>query len=173
MYIFFTYFRIKINTLKLFLLQTSKLKFVLVFTVFTFLASFITVSIYLILTYVFNLNIATSENVFKNDSFLIQLVFVCILAPVLETYVFQYFFYELFFIKRNYWLALIFSSALFGLSHFYDPMYAVNTFFSGLVLGLSYIMAKKRKTYPILLTIMIHALHNFIIVMVETIAKAV
>ncbi|TAE39812.1 MAG: CPBP family intramembrane metalloprotease [Sphingobacteriales bacterium] len=168
---FYRFFKNIINVFKIFLLKINKLKFVLFFTALTFLAPFITIVINLVLKYLFRIDLPEIINPFNGNNFLIKFFFVCILAPVLETYVFQYFFYELFLFKKKHWPALIFSSALFGLSHFYNPMYVVNTFFIGLVLGLSYIIAKKRKTNPILLTIIIHGLHNFIIIVVEVLVK--
>jgi len=90
------------------------------------------------------------------------LFLVVIFAPVLETYLAQ----DL--PKRilsklkitSTWLLLLLPSIIFALAHWYFWLYAVMTFFSGLILNYFYLWAKRRFAYYILLTIGLHAACN-------------
>lgn len=104
----------------------------------------------------------TSGPKFENnqEEFLIAVI----LAPFLETLIFQYAIIS--FILNKMPKALLFScfvsAVLFGLSHFYSPEYVLKTFFSGLLFGTLYLIVLTKKANAILIVSTAHAIFNLI-----------
>jgi CAAX amino terminal protease family. len=85
-----------------------------------------------------------------------------IIAPIIETILYQYL-PNHFLIKiriLNKYLLIIIPSLLFGLSHSYHFLYMLMTFFGGVVLNYYYIEMKKRTSYSLWATALIHSLYN-------------
>ncbi|PJE47998.1 MAG: hypothetical protein CUR34_00520 [Sediminibacterium sp.] len=91
-----------------------------------------------------------------------EFLFVVILAPLIETLIFQYSIITSLLEKRPkaYLFACIFSAILFGLSHFYSPVYILKTFFSGLLFATLYLVVSQKKRNAFIAVVIAHALYN-------------
>lgn len=89
-----------------------------------------------------------------------------VLAPILETIIFQYGVIEIlsslkFFKEKNIVIAII-SAALFGVSHSYSYLYIFYGFLIGLLLAYSYLTYKKKKISAFWVVFWIHCIRNTI-----------
>jgi len=105
------------------------------------------------------------ENPFTIDDKWMEIFVVLIVAPIIETLIFQSLIVELVckFIKRprnSFYIALILSALAFALSHTYSISYFVFTFIGGLILALAYYIGRYRKENAFLLVFIIHSLYN-------------
>jgi len=102
---------------------------------------------------------------FATDSFILDLLIAVILAPLIETLLFQSLIIEIIckIIKRprkNICIALIVSSLAFALNHTYSLSYFIITLGAGIILALAYYLGRYRKESAILLVFIIHAMYN-------------
>ncbi len=91
------------------------------------------------------------------------IIIVIILAPLLETLIFQHIIYL--FLKKlkvkNDILCIFIMSLLFSLMHWYNWLYVVMIFFSGLILNNLYVYYYKNNSkYFFILTFLFHSLFN-------------
>jgi membrane protease YdiL (CAAX protease family) len=92
---------------------------------------------------------------------------VLIIAPILETFIFQYLV-----IKLVEWLkwgnlpAVLISAVLFGLLHFYNPGYIVFAFIGGLVLSYFFVLLRQGKHKAFLWVCIAHILSNLCVVLI-------
>lgn len=87
---------------------------------------------------------------------------IVIIAPFMETYVFQYLpnvILQKMKITNNIFL-IILPSLLFGCAHFYSWIYAAMAFFGGIYINLLYVYAKARSNHYFLVVTGFHALYN-------------
>lgn len=114
-----------------------------------------------------NLGISVSKNFgsFKNpkDEFLT----VVILAPLLETLIFQSFLIDLtlyltgkIFKAESVFLGILIPSICFGLNHYYNLFYILVTIVLGSIFNVFYMNLKFRKQYPYMYTAVVHSLCN-------------
>lgn len=91
-----------------------------------------------------------------------QFFLMVILAPVIETILYNYYPVKLLeYLKvQKRFLLILLPSILFAASHFYNSLYVVMTFFGGLIMNNFYLMAKARTTYAIYWIMILHALYN-------------
>lgn len=87
-----------------------------------------------------------------------------VIAPLLETFIFQYLIQDYILKKINnaYLLACFISSILFGLSHYYSPEYILVTFLSGLLFSTLYLVSLKKNYIPFITVAISHSIYNFI-----------
>lgn len=101
-----------------------------------------------------------------NASFLGKIFIGSLLAPIFETFVFQYIPIELLDkikIKKNKdFFVLIISSLFFSLTHTYSLIYVLYTFVMGIFLSYTYILYKKKNFHPFWIVVIIHSLRNTI-----------
>ncbi|MEW5846817.1 MAG: CPBP family intramembrane glutamic endopeptidase [Bacteroidota bacterium] len=94
----------------------------------------------------------------------IRLVKVCLIAPLVETFVFQYLLFELFYRKFRWNLKVFYvvSAFIFGLTHFYSIPTIIVTFTVCLVFNYVYaaLAEKKRKLNAYIVIVAIHSLYN-------------
>lgn len=145
----------------------SPFRFIITFTIFSFLVTFVTYFFNYALVAVFKITFNNSTSPLENATVQKKIIIACIIAPVLETTIFQWLIIEIMYKKIGTRFAVIISALLFGLSHFYNSLYVINTFFIGLILSTSYVLAKEKKFNPSLITIAVHSLHNIIIFILE------
>lgn len=93
-----------------------------------------------------------------------QLLVACIFAPLLETWLFISLPNHLmnkFGIKSLY-LLIIIPALLFGVNHYYNPLYMIAMFFSGVLMSFLYIYCKWINTgrQAFLYVVLLHALYN-------------
>jgi hypothetical protein len=98
----------------------------------------------------------------QNESRLFIFVVSCVIAPLLETYLFQVLPYTLLnkVGVRNNYLLLFLSPIVFGLYHNYNPLYQVGTFVSGLILNYSYIFYKLNFKHAFFIIALLHSAYN-------------
>ncbi len=152
---------------KKYILQVTALRFIIIFTILSFIVPFISYFLNYLLALIFKITLNNFTGPLENASILNKAITACIIAPILETLIFQWLIIETMIKKISSRFAIFTSAALFGLSHFYNPLYIINTFFIGLLFGLVYILAKVKNFNPILITLSIHSVHNFIILCIE------
>jgi membrane protease YdiL (CAAX protease family) len=147
----------------------SPFKFIITFTILSFLITFVTYFLNYLLVTLLKTTLNNSTGPLENATNLKKAIIACIIAPLLETIFFQWLVIEIMDKKMSARIVVFISAVLFGLSHFYYPLYIINTFFVGLILSTGYVLAKAKGLNPILITFGIHSLHNFIILLVEVV----
>lgn len=109
------------------------------------------------------------ENAYQIDalegkSLILVFFLLVVVAPVVETFIFQYGIIELCLLVRskyNKQIALFVSALLFGLSHSYNIIYIVFATIMGAALAFYYLCFRKYETkYAILAIMILHALLN-------------
>lgn len=103
-----------------------------------------------------------TENGLKTFSGLGRFGIVVILAPILETLIFQFTPNEILekLKVRSYFLKITIPSLLFSLVHFYHPIYIVMTFIAGILLNKYYIDTKNETRLFFILTVLLHSTYN-------------
>jgi membrane protease YdiL (CAAX protease family) len=92
----------------------------------------------------------------------------CVVAPLLETVLFQQLLFKLLhrFKLKHIWIVVI-GGLMFGFAHSYNVMYVIDAFFGGMILMSCYILRIRK--HPFLITCIVHALFNFIALMLNSI----
>lgn len=98
----------------------------------------------------------------KFETKLEEFVLVVILAPLLETLIFQYSIISNIIGRRpnTSLFACIVSAVLFGLSHFYSPEYIFKTFISGLLFGTLFLVGCKKNKNAFVVVAITHSIYN-------------
>lgn len=101
------------------------------------------------------------------NSIVLNLIIAVLLAPIIETTIFQALIIEIVFkfIKRprlNIWIAILASSTAFALNHTYSFWYIFITFIAGVILALAYYLGKYRKEGAFILVFIIHSMYNLL-----------
>ncbi|OPZ14471.1 MAG: CAAX amino terminal protease self- immunity [Bacteroidetes bacterium ADurb.BinA261] len=104
-----------------------------------------------------------------------QILAIVILAPLIETLIFQKWVYQalsLFGWLKRYKILIIFLSAvIFGSIHFYSLSYAIYNFFAGALLMLAYII--KIDKNPYWTVVLLHGLMNLFSIVIDPIEKTI
>ena len=153
----------KISYAILKLIKGSSIKYILVFTSICFFVSIGSSFLIILIDQILAFNFDFSAKPLKDSSLAAKFVAGSFVAPLVETFLFQYLPIEILKKKLSRGYLLIFSSALFGLSHFYSIPYMLKTFFIGLVLAASYIFWIQQKPHKFIITVAIHSLFNSIV----------
>lgn len=100
----------------------------------------------------------------KFDSLSSEFIMVIIVAPIVETIIFQYLIIETCLnLKLPALFCMILSALLFGASHFYNPVYAAVLTVVGFILAYYYMSLRHQGNInKIVLVIALHALANMI-----------
>lgn len=148
-----------------FLRKLSTIKFIIIITIATFIISAIFGSIVQIL----NIENSQTQLSISKAPYIVKLVAVGIIAPLLETLVFQHGIIKLLRKRaKNNDLAVIFISALiFGLAHCYNVLYVIHTTLIGVLLAYSYIIYEDKKMNPFWVVVIIHSLRNSIVFVIS------
>ncbi len=109
-----------------------------------------------------NLN---GEKIFESKSFTSMLLLACIIAPLLETLLFQYLPIELF--KKRALARILLSSVLFSIAHPYNFYYMLVMFFMGISFATAYSVQRKKhnRTYAFSTVCITHCLWNFFVLL--------
>ena len=97
-----------------------------------------------------------------DDSAYFVFVMACIVAPLLETFLFQVL-PNVVLTKagiENFYILLCVPAALFGLAHSYDTLSIMHTCFGGLILNNLYLVYKRDFRQPFLYVALLHSLYN-------------
>ena len=127
-------------------------------------ASFVALAPFAFLATVFPVLVpGPGSSVVKYGAF-VQIAVGVVLAPLIETTLFQALPIELLSRKtRVPWQGNVFiSSVLFGAAHRYSWGYVLATFFVGLVFAYGYAVRRRERGWPFLLVFAVHALRNSI-----------
>lgn len=104
----------------------------------------------------------STDNDLSKFSVISKFALTIILAPLIETFLFQYL-PNIILVKlkitNRAWL-IVLPAILFGCMHFYFWLYAVAAFFGGLILNFLYIYCKERSKYYFLIVVLFHSLYN-------------
>lgn len=105
----------------------------------------------------------------SNPADLEELPLAVIIAPIIETLIFQHLVFWVFrkwiHVKNKYFWAIIISSVLFGLMHKYNVVYVIFAFLQGIILGYCYYFYWRKPKTAFWSTALIHAAHNGIAVL--------
>lgn len=108
-----------------------------------------------------------NANFLAFDSLWEEIIIVIILAPIIETVVYQYFLVDVtlyltsvIFKKQSIILAILIPAICFALSHKYNYLYVANTLIAGLSLNLFYVLVKLRKQNAFICTVIVHSVYN-------------
>jgi hypothetical protein len=91
-----------------------------------------------------------------------KFILIVVVAPFMETYVFQYLpnvILRKMNIRNNMFLIII-PSLLFGCAHFYSWIYVMMAFLGGIFINLLYVYAKSTSNHYFLVVTGFHALYN-------------
>lgn len=153
--------------IKVILKRLSALKFSLYVLLFTALSFFVLVLPWGIFG-IFNINTNNDSTPSLKQSGIIKIILSgIVLAPILETLIFQKLFFDFLKTKIRVRFIILISALCFGLSHFYDLSYVINTFFIGIILAIAYAFWSSKKISPFWVVVTIHLLHNLIVLVVE------
>jgi uncharacterized protein len=104
---------------------------------------------------------------FQGDDFpkmtpLLKASIIIIIAPFIETIVFQYVPIQITrkFITQKKWVVISLSALLFSIFHIYNITYFFMALIGGLLMGTFYHIAEYKKKSPILFTFLLHAFYN-------------
>lgn len=100
----------------------------------------------------------------KNKSLLAQFIVVVIIAPIIETIIYQFAIIEIGFkLKLSPILIIIISSLAFGFSHWYNPVYVLVTTVVGFILAYYYTALRQQNyTNRVVFVVLLHSLSNLI-----------
>jgi len=152
--------------IKNYFLTTTKKKFV--FGSF-FIPLFYTLLVSAFASFLLKENIDIHSSNLENLTIIEKLIAFIIIAPFIETFIFQFIIIEILlsFIKKNEVLVILLSGFLFGFAHYfnaYNIIYSILAMVAGILFASIYIIAKDRKDiyFPFLLVFGSHAFINFL-----------
>lgn len=104
------------------------------------------------------------DNPINKESIWVQLILGCIVAPLLETWLFVAVPNKILIrlgVKNSYYLIII-PSLLFGASHYYSVLYVAAMIVAGLIMNFLYVYCKqfKNSKQAFLYVVLLHALYN-------------
>jgi len=105
---------------------------------------------------------SNQKNGLGNLSGSAKFIFIMVLAPIIETFIFHYLpnkILKLFKVK-NFYVLLIIPIIIFSSMHFYSYIYIAMTFIGGLFLNFFFLKAKEKTMFYLILTILFHSLYN-------------
>lgn len=103
------------------------------------------------------------KNPLEKHGVLIQFIAACIIAPLVETLIFQSLL-NLILNKigiKNLYILICIPSIIFGLNHLYNPLYMISTFTAGLVMNLLYLFCLQNGKNAYFYVALLHFLYNF------------
>lgn len=110
---------------------------------------------------------AIHANFLSFDSFIEEVIVVLLIAPLLETGLYQYAIVNLslaatkaVFKREIVVIALIISAVFFSYSHFPDYFYMIYMFFTGISYSLIYFLLQQRSQRAFIYTMMLHTITN-------------
>lgn len=131
-----------------------------------FAASYIVIIPYVLICLIFTgQRISIDLNMSFTERSLIYVFMVgCVVAPFIEAFIFQYLTIRITrgIFKASNLTAIIVSSLIFGLSHFYNLSYMIYAFLIGVVLSSAFIARDHKGGRSFLMVIILHASRNVV-----------
>jgi membrane protease YdiL (CAAX protease family) len=137
------------------------------YTLFLFLLILLSSVISALIVFVFshfNIELGSNDKPLKGSQTGISVfLLACVVAPIFETFIAQMLPISFFKKYFNSTVVIILSAAFFGLLHWYNIAYMINTFFIGLVLAWGYIFwTKENIIHPFWIICTVHSLKNLL-----------
>lgn len=112
------------------------------------------------------------EQLKRNDSLGYIILVSVVIAPLLETLVCQLFVIEVTLLYKGRYrenIAVLFSGIVFALGHsaYGNYWFTINTFLSGMILAIIYIVFKANHKYPFGVTTLFHGLFNLYVCLLD------
>lgn len=137
------------------------LKFTLIVFIISQLISF-TFGLITDLTQINDISLSDKPGI-REGNIYFQAIAMVILAPILETIVFQFLPYITLiyfdFLKERKWLVITISALIFGFTHYYSPLYILHTTCLGALFMYVYIM-RQQKQDSLAVVCLVHILKN-------------
>lgn len=103
-------------------------------------------------------------NPIDSESIKIRFFTGCVIAPLLETFLFQYLLFEI--LKavkiKNTFILILLPSLLFGLGHCYSWMYVLAAFITGLIFNALYLYCINRQLKAFWIVALLHCMCNLL-----------
>lgn len=160
--------------------QNLKARSYLVFILYFYIASILIFVIpSMFIEEFFNYNIIDNNPISEVKNKWVFFILILIIAPIIETLIFQIFLIKGFFIfffillenrmneDKILWISILLSSISFGFLHFYDTFYIIIMFFLGFFWGIAYFFCKKRGSSPFITIASLHFLYNITVYFFE------
>lgn len=145
-----------------FLTNLTTIKFIIVITSSMFLSS----TILGIVIDLFGITSPDTDSFISKSALTSQFILAVVIAPILETFLFQNciikFLRKIELIRQNDLIIILLSAFLFGLLHYYDLGYIINTTVLGIFLSYTFVTFEKKNISPFFVTCIIHSFKNFI-----------
>ncbi|ABR47267.1 Abortive infection protein [Alkaliphilus metalliredigens QYMF] len=149
------------------LINLSPMIFVPLMTVFSYLILFSFIPVLLLIEKKFGYR-GTFNNdsidVFHNEGLLLVILLTVVLAPIVETAVFQMvpirYLRKTNFLKEKPMITILISAVFFGLGHTYNIIRVIETSLIGIILAYSYYIYLEKNYYPFWIVTSIHGLRN-------------
>ena len=152
-------FKTKLNEL---IFSKKVFPFALFYLVCGYVVSFVFVGSFYLLK-IFLPFLTHTEGPFKKPTSLTEKIIIgLIVAPLFETYIFQDGVFKILKGKMRDSFIIFISALLFGLSHFYDLFYTMNTFLIGLVFAVAYRNWEGNNINKFWMIVIIHAMYNLV-----------
>lgn len=137
---------------------------ILYYSVLCYIICFIIRAPVHLIKHIFNLNdVKLSDNVYQKLVNPDTLIDTLLLAPLLETLIFQtlfFFLYKKYIYNRT--IIVLLSSVSFAAIHYYSLFYIIDTFFIGIFFMYGYILRARSDNKPFISTFTAHAFINLI-----------
>lgn len=146
-----------LQQLHLFLIRRNDAQLILLFVILNILNSLASSAISFFFTQT-GIKNHTLTKLNSGNEFLVAVI----LAPVIETLIFQYALIETIRQKVKPFYACLISASFFALAHIYSPYYVLFAFVSGLLFGYLY-LSRKSVLRACLLVLIAHASYNYIV----------
>lgn len=93
-----------------------------------------------------------------------EFLLIVLIGPIIETFVFQYFIIKssLKYINNNKLIAILVSSLLFGLSHYYSIPYIIKASLAGFLYSMLYFALTEKGKSPFVYIFLVHSFYNLI-----------
>lgn len=114
----------------------------------------------------------TENKISEHPTFFSSFLVLCIIVPILETFLFQHITINLIeLIIKNKYVLVIVSALLFGVSHYFNLIYFIIITSVGFIYAIAYIIGKKHrsKTFAFWSVTFAHAIHNLIVISLDLI----
>ena len=120
---------------------------------------------------------STPNETIMKQSFFEQVILTVILAPLIETLIFQKWTYKVLslikFLKYHKILIMIVGAIIFGAIHFYSLFYIVYNMFVGFLFMFAYIVKLHRPEKSYWIVVSLHGLTNLFAILIDPVEKVV
>ncbi len=123
---------------------------------------------FVLMVYIFNWE-DIINNPYKGDFSVSMFIIAVVIAPLMETLIFQYGIIKIFTYlnPKTKYIAVFISAVLFALSHWFSWVYILFAFMFGIFLGFLYLTSEKRGFKPYWIIAAVHCLYNLFVTFID------